>query len=341
MADIKNSHDKLFKETLSDINNAKDYFKHYLPTDILNIINLDTLEIRKDSFIDADLKEFFSDMLYSVKFGNKAGYIYLLLEHKSFFDKDTPLKLLEYMVKIWKLHINQNKLPLPIIVPLVLYHGKDKWNIGNKFSGLIDNYPEQVIKYLPDFSYSLLDLSKWTDAEIKGGVMLQAMLLLFKHILDKKFLDKLPDIGMLFIDIMETERGLKAMEALFRYISGNVENSIEEINKVLFKRLPKGKENIIMTLADQLINQGIEQGIHQGMQQGIHQGMQQGIHQGMQQGIIDILEMRFNSVSDILMQRLSSIKDPEQLRNINKKAVIVNSISELNPYLNIIKKQKI
>ncbi|MBW1650417.1 MAG: Rpn family recombination-promoting nuclease/putative transposase [Deltaproteobacteria bacterium] len=318
MVDIKNSHDKLFKETLSDISNARDYFRHYLPANILNIINLDTLEIRKDSFIDEELKEFFSDMLYSVQFGKKAGYIYLLLEHKSFFDKDTPLKLLEYMVKIWKLHISQHKLPLPVIVPLVLYHGKDKWNIGNRFSELIDKYPARLKEYMPDFSYSLFDLSKWTDAEIKGGVVLQAMLLLFKYIFDKKFLDKLPDIAILFGDIIEKERGLEAMEALFRYISGNVEKSVEELNKVLFQSLPKGKEDIIMTLADQLRNEG----------------MQQGMQQGMQRGIIDILQVRFNSVPDILMQRLNSIKDPEQLRNINKKAVIVNSISELTPYLN-------
>ena len=44
---INNPHDKLFKETWSDIKTAKDYFLNYPPLPILNIIDLDTLELKK------------------------------------------------------------------------------------------------------------------------------------------------------------------------------------------------------------------------------------------------------------------------------------------------------
>ncbi|MDY0363007.1 MAG: Rpn family recombination-promoting nuclease/putative transposase [Desulforegulaceae bacterium] len=55
---IKNSHDKLFKDTWSDLYNAKSFLENYLPKKVLELTNLDSLEICKDSFIEKDLEEF-------------------------------------------------------------------------------------------------------------------------------------------------------------------------------------------------------------------------------------------------------------------------------------------
>ena len=99
--DIQNPHDKLFKETWSNIESARDFFSNYLPDKILANIDLTTLQIRKDSFIDRELKEFYSDLLYSATLKGRKSYLYLLMEHKSSFEKQTPLQLLQYMVKIW------------------------------------------------------------------------------------------------------------------------------------------------------------------------------------------------------------------------------------------------
>lgn len=64
MLKIQNSHDKMFKETFSKIEVAKDFINNYLPQSILNIIDIDTLEPEKDSFIDERLNEVFSDLLF-------------------------------------------------------------------------------------------------------------------------------------------------------------------------------------------------------------------------------------------------------------------------------------
>ncbi len=74
---------------------------------VLEIVRLDTLEICKDSFIDKDLKDYYSDILYRVDFGDTPGYIYFLFEHKSSPDQDIHLQVLEYMVKIWRLEQNK------------------------------------------------------------------------------------------------------------------------------------------------------------------------------------------------------------------------------------------
>lgn len=68
---IQNPHDKFFKETFSNVEVARDFMKNYRPKLILKIIDLQTFEIQKDSFIDEELKEVFSDMLFEAKIKKK------------------------------------------------------------------------------------------------------------------------------------------------------------------------------------------------------------------------------------------------------------------------------
>ena len=67
MADIANPHDKFFKEVLSRLEVARDFILYYLPSDIVGLFDVESLEIRKDSFIDKELKEHFSDILFLVQ----------------------------------------------------------------------------------------------------------------------------------------------------------------------------------------------------------------------------------------------------------------------------------
>ncbi len=48
MADIFNPHDKFFKEVLSRQEVARDFILHYLPSDIVGIFDIKSLEIRRD-----------------------------------------------------------------------------------------------------------------------------------------------------------------------------------------------------------------------------------------------------------------------------------------------------
>lgn len=68
----------------------------------MKIINVNTLEPQKDSYINKDLEESFSDLLFKVDINEKEGYLYFLFEHKSYEDKGIAFQLLKYMVEIWK-----------------------------------------------------------------------------------------------------------------------------------------------------------------------------------------------------------------------------------------------
>lgn len=68
---VQNSHDKFFKETLGNVAIAKDFLTHYLPDNIINIVDVNTFEPQKDSYINKELEESFSDLLFKVDINEK------------------------------------------------------------------------------------------------------------------------------------------------------------------------------------------------------------------------------------------------------------------------------
>ena len=67
MSVLNNPHDRFFKEVFSRSDVAADFLRHYLPETVSQQVDLATLELRKDSFIDPDLQQQFADLLYAVR----------------------------------------------------------------------------------------------------------------------------------------------------------------------------------------------------------------------------------------------------------------------------------
>lgn len=80
-----------------------------------------------------------------------------MFEHKSYLDKGVPFQLLKYMVEIWEYKRNKEHVKeLPIIIPLVLYHGQQKWTLPSSLGGLLHGYeelPEKVRVYALNLQY--------------------------------------------------------------------------------------------------------------------------------------------------------------------------------------------
>lgn len=312
METVTNPHDKLFRETWSDRPTAQDFLQHHLPHDVLVLLDLESLEIAKDSFIEEDLRDYYSDLLYGVKIAGRPGYVYILFEHKSFPARFIHLQLLDYMLKIWRLFLKQKKrggIPrtLPIIIPVVLFHGQDQWTVPIIFSELFSGPTEQLLRYIPNFGYLLHDLTQYADAEIKGAVLSRIVLLLFKHIFDPDFAQQLPGIFALTRELLRQDNGLRCLEMILRYVFSATENiSVDQLHTMLAQSLSEKQGAMVMTLAKQL------------EQQGYAQGMQQGIRQGLLEGIELALEVKFGEQGHLLMPAIQSIHDLTHLEAIKE-----------------------
>lgn len=98
---IHQPHDKLVKRLLSNPKAAKDILSLYLPKEVLKIIDLNYLEMQKDSFIDDEHRAYAVDILYKTKFQSEEGYIWVLLEHQRKSDFWMPMRIFKYIAIIW------------------------------------------------------------------------------------------------------------------------------------------------------------------------------------------------------------------------------------------------
>ncbi len=270
MPKINNPHDKYLKATLSKKENAIGFLQNYLPKEIVETIDLSKVKIEKDSYITEELQEYFTDLLYKVNIKGKEGYIYALFEHKSYPDKLIGLQLLEYLLQCWKSKIKQ-KEKLPVVIPLLIYHGEQEWKISREFKEILEIQSDLFLKYIPNFEYLLYDLSKCNDSKMKGPKQLKIMMQLMKYINNTDFLEKFKEIMKKMeknIDIDD----LNYMKTITIYILSTTEIDVKEFVKVVKENVSEKGGEIIMTTAEKLMNEGRERGIQQGIQQGIEQG---------------------------------------------------------------------
>ncbi|MEK8016847.1 MAG: hypothetical protein VSS75_008260 [Candidatus Parabeggiatoa sp.] len=88
------------------------------------------------------------------------------------------------------------------------------------------------------------------------------------------------------------------------------------------------KMRYVTTWERRWLKEGIQQGRQQGLQQGVQQGLQLGILQKSRDNITDILEIRFEHVPKMLVQKLQSIDNTLLLPKLLRQAVLVGSLKE-------------
>ncbi len=273
---ITNPHDKYFKEVFSNTDDAIAFLKGSLPQELAENIDFDKLKPLKDSYIDEELKENFSDLVFSTTYKGKTEIlITLLFEHKSRPERYPHLQLLKYMLKIWDAGIKQKKSLIPVI-PLIFYHGKEKWK-QQKFTSYFKGIDDNLSLFIPQFEYILNDLSQYSDEEIArkyDEVRIRTALLLMKNIFDEARLkQKIPLIFYGIREIENSETGEKFFVAAINYLFSFVENiDVDEVAEKIQKITPKGGK-LAMTIAVKLRQEGRREGIREGIQKGRREGL--------------------------------------------------------------------
>jgi len=283
---IRSKHDEVVKEFLSENETAKSFFMEYLPAEIVQNLDFNTLEICKDTFINKKLAKYFSDILYQVDFENMDAFIYLLIDHKSQPDRFVGFQFLKYMVRIWELYRKQNKSAekLPVIIPMVIYHGLRKWEMDTRFISLF-NVPGYLKKYVPDFSYNLHDISHVPDKEIKGAVLLRVLFMTLKYIFTPGLRYKLrEEIFPLFHELKDKEKGTEYLEVLLNYLTGSSRNLPGiELTETVTQFFEEGGD-LMATIAEKWIKEGEKKGEKKGKKEGIKEGIKEGKKEGIKEG---------------------------------------------------------
>ncbi len=236
--ELNNANDKFFKGMMSLVPVVRAYSEQFLPKNILDKLDLDTLEFDNTSYITDELSEFFADMVWQCRYkeGNEYANISFLHEHKSYKPTHPHFQLLDYIRGAWRMQMGEKKKP-SVIIPIVLYHGKTPWEV-EPFDSYFGKIDPDFLRFLPCFDYILVNLQKYSDKTIKAfdSIFLQKSLLAFKHHVDKIYL-KIHIVELLVEGYDEKkddpiDRFIRMFGVYLSSISGLSSHEIvEEVNK--------------------------------------------------------------------------------------------------------------
>ena len=106
-------HDAVFKQFLSHPDCARDFIEIHLPASLRQLCDLQTLRLESGSFIEADLRASYSDVLWSLNTSDGDGYIYVVIEHQSTPDAHMAFRLMRYALAAMQRHLDAGHKTLP------------------------------------------------------------------------------------------------------------------------------------------------------------------------------------------------------------------------------------
>ena len=252
MTDKNLPHDSLFKRIMEKDIAAREFLDEYLPKDVRNMLDLNSIKVEKESYIEPNLTRRLSDIVYSVKTkDNKDAFVYVITEHQSKADPLMAFRLWKYILLLAERHI-EKKEKIPLIFPIVVYAGTAKYTASRNLWNLFE-YPELAKKYLTE-DHALVDLQEMSDDEIAKKKHIALWQYIMKHVKMRDMLKLWESLFKKFPDsvIMDKEHGYFYISNLLWYIDGKLsEEKRNELSSLIIEHLPKDDgEGLMRTIAD-------------------------------------------------------------------------------------------
>src|SRR3984957_4604543 len=126
---VRTKHDSFFAQSLSDLTVARDFLEQHLPQPLIEALDLSTLTLCKDRFVDDELDSRYTDMVFQLQFKNhkQSVYVAVHIEHQSTPQVDMPGRPMLYEDGIIKHHWDNYKT-IPLVYSIVYYNGQKPWN---------------------------------------------------------------------------------------------------------------------------------------------------------------------------------------------------------------------
>ncbi len=253
-------HNELFSKIIGDLSVARAFFQAYLPKEVQRDINFLTLEIvrlNSEGVRDTLNKRDIADALFQVSLKKSPAYLLVHAEHQSTINRLTLLRTIQYgitgLLDYARLHPNRM---LPPLISLIYYHGQQ----------CSENYPTSIDELFEEKHYTrylfqplFINVGQITDEELKNHGEMSGLDLLFKYIFDRPT----PALLKKLLAALSSNSGEIQYYAL-QYLVSRFDMDKKQLLDIALDYLLPEK---VMTVAEQLKQEGLEIGMQQGMQQ--------------------------------------------------------------------------
>lgn len=266
-------HDALFKTFLKYPETVRDFIEIHLPSRLRTLCDLTTLELKPASFIEENLRAYYSDVLWSMKTSEGDGYIYVVIEHQSSPDTHMAFRLMRYAIAAMQSHLDAGHDTLPLVVPMLFYHGIDTpYPFSLCWLDEFDNPALAHQLYLSAFP--LVDITVVPDDDIMQHRRVALLELMQKHIRRRDLMGLADKVASLLTTGTTNDSQLKA---LFNYllIQHGHKPRFSRFMRKLAQQVPGYKEST-MNIVEKIRRAGQRKGLREGMQRGLEKGLAEG-----------------------------------------------------------------
>ncbi|MEQ5185099.1 MULTISPECIES: Rpn family recombination-promoting nuclease/putative transposase [Providencia] len=291
-------HDAAFKGFMTKQGNARDFFELHLPEQIKRLCDFDTLTLINSAFIDSKLRTRFSDVLYSVQTKMGDSYIYLLVEHQSTPDKLMGWRLMHYAFMAMNQHLQQGHKTLPLVVPILFYHGETSpYPYEGTWTQCLPH--AEIAHDLYSSPFPLVDITVVEDTEIVSHRKIAVMELAMKH---KKLRNDHQRVTEHFVQILNSHYNDKDdVVTILNYLFIIMDSPYyTHIVKTLVDQA-ENHRGAIMNIAQRLKNEGKVEGRVEGKEETLQEIALKSLQLGLK---IDIIS-KLTGLSDSEIQALN------------------------------------
>lgn len=235
----KDRHDKLVKSILKDEKEMAKFINDFLePNEKVESQNLIKYTNR---YITKKYNKKEADLVYELK--NKE--IFFLVEHQSTIDHNMPYRMLNYCIDIMQEWSKSKKIKketkYPIIVPIIIYTGSEKWKMSKNFKEKqIGDYVYE--NYKISLEYNLIEISKLSTKFLLEKRSMFGYGMIIEKARNRQELKE--NLDIIIKNTKEREQ-LKKLKEIILYL---MEDSLEEaLKKELLGKIEIKMKNRVIT----------------------------------------------------------------------------------------------
>ena len=313
---IDKEHDKIIKRVFQ----SKKEATRFISKVIGRKIKPSDLIVSQNSFVTSELRYREADIVYKIRNKN----VVILIEHQTRVDYRMAYRILNYQIEIMRANEVENPKKEDkecLVIPIVLYTGKEKWTAKNYIKEIQERlYEEKIIKRgeieLGTLGYyALVDVNNYTKEELlkEEGILSKIMLI------EKERNTK--DLVRTMFEIKEKIQNDKNKEIVYTTmeLALNKKFGTKVARKIMEKII--GKESGDMLAVEEMVlkenkmlrDEGRKIGISEGKRIGISEGKRIGVSEGKSIMCINMLKMGY-SIETISKISGMSVKKLERLK---------------------------